>query len=89
MKRFRGGLVFKAHRVCVSLNSRLGNHKEEEEGSNAPNLRLMLKVHGVLALPSSSRVSHEIHLDEGWVQTSTKSVYTYLGPHAKAAGLDI
>ena len=28
--RFRGGLVFKAHRLCVSLNSRLESNKEEE-----------------------------------------------------------
>jgi len=26
----RGGLVFKAHRLCVSLNSRLESNKEEE-----------------------------------------------------------
>jgi len=30
VKRFRGGLVFKAHRLCVSLNSRLESNKEEE-----------------------------------------------------------
>ena len=29
MQRFRGGLVFKAHRLCVSLNSRLESTKEE------------------------------------------------------------
>ena len=29
--RFRGGPVFKAHRLCVSLNSRLKSNKEEEE----------------------------------------------------------
>ena len=28
---FRGGLVFKAHRLCVSINSRLESNKEEEE----------------------------------------------------------
>ena len=32
MQRFRGGLVFKAHRLCVSLNSRLECNKEEGEG---------------------------------------------------------
>jgi len=32
VQRFRGGLVFKAHRLCVSLNSRLESNKEEEEG---------------------------------------------------------
>ena len=31
-KRFRGGLVFKAHGLFVSLNSRLECNKEEEEG---------------------------------------------------------
>ena len=29
--RFRGGLVCKAHRLFVSLNSRLESNKEEEE----------------------------------------------------------
>ena len=28
--RFRGGLVFKAHRLCVSLNSRLESDTEEK-----------------------------------------------------------
>ena len=32
VRRFRGGLIFKAHRLCVSLNSRLESNKEEEEG---------------------------------------------------------
>jgi len=27
--RFRGGLAFKAHRLCASLNSRLESNKEE------------------------------------------------------------
>ena len=31
MQRFRGGLVFKAHRLRVSLNSRLESNKEVEE----------------------------------------------------------
>ena len=31
VQRFRGGLVFSAHRLCVSLNSRLESNKEEEE----------------------------------------------------------
>ena len=29
-RRFRGGLVFKAHRLCVSLNSRLESNKDED-----------------------------------------------------------
>ena len=31
VQRFRGGLVFKAHGLCESLNSRLESNKEEEE----------------------------------------------------------
>ena len=31
MQRFRGGLVLKAHKLWVSLNSRLESNKEEEE----------------------------------------------------------
>jgi len=31
VQRFRGGLVFMAHILCVSLNSRLESNKEEEE----------------------------------------------------------
>ena len=34
MQRFRGGLVLKAHRLRVSLNSRLESNKEEEEGTH-------------------------------------------------------
>ena len=31
VQRFRGGLVFKAHRLCESLNSRFESNKEKEE----------------------------------------------------------
>ena len=31
VQRFRGGLAFKAHSLCVSLNSRLESTKEEEK----------------------------------------------------------
>ena len=31
VQRFRGRLVFKAHRLCASLNSRLGSNTEEEK----------------------------------------------------------
>ena len=33
VQRFRGGLVFEAHRLCVSLNSRLESNKEEERSA--------------------------------------------------------
>ena len=35
VQRFRGGLVFKTHRLGVSLNSRLESNKEEEEVSGS------------------------------------------------------
>jgi len=31
VQRFRAGLVFKAHKLCVSLNSRLESNDEEEK----------------------------------------------------------
>jgi len=34
VQRFQGGLVFKAHRLCVSLISRLESNKEEAEGGS-------------------------------------------------------
>ena len=40
VQRLRGGLVFKAHRLFVSLNSRLESNKEkEEEHKHHVNLR--------------------------------------------------
>ena len=39
--RFRGGLVVKAHRLCVTLNSRLESKKEEEK-KDLPTRRLEL-----------------------------------------------
>ena len=35
--RFRGGLVFKAHRLCVSPNSMLESNQAEEEEEERPN----------------------------------------------------
>jgi hypothetical protein len=32
VQRFRGGLVFKAHRLCASIRSRPESNKEEERG---------------------------------------------------------
>ena len=37
MQRFRGGLVFEAHRLCVSLNSRLASNEEEEQEAGSYN----------------------------------------------------
>ena len=47
MQRFRGGLVFQAHRLCVSLNSRLecNNGEEEEE----PDAERLVRANAMLA----------------------------------------
>ena len=36
LQRFRGGLVSKAHRLCVSPNSRLESDKEEKKKEKSP-----------------------------------------------------
>ena len=41
VQRFRGGLVVKAHRLCVSLNSRLESNKEGEESDRYRRVRLL------------------------------------------------
>ena len=38
MQRFRGGLVFEAHRLFGSLNSRLDSNKEDEEDGSGQGL---------------------------------------------------
>jgi len=43
VQRCRGGLVFKAHRLCVSLNSRLESNDEEEEGPPSVNCVIINK----------------------------------------------
>ena len=45
MQRFQGGLLLEAHRLCVSLNSRLESNEEEEKflGRTPPDLRVMNK----------------------------------------------
>ena len=58
VQRFRGGLVFKAHRLCVSLNSRRVSNKEEAPLPRAATRvsfpgRLVLK-HQWLQLPPLS-----------------------------------
>jgi len=34
VQRFRGGLVLKAHGLCVSLNSRLESNKEDKKNQS-------------------------------------------------------
>jgi len=48
VQRFRGGLVVQAHRLCVSLNSRLERNKEEEDEQSWPAARQEL-IQGYLA----------------------------------------
>jgi len=44
VQRFRGGLVFQAHRHCVSINARLESNKGEEEEDSKKGL--MERGHG-------------------------------------------
>jgi len=44
VQRFRGGLIFKAHRLFVSLNFRLESNKEETHLDVMPLLDLGLHV---------------------------------------------
>jgi len=59
VQRFRGGLVFEAHRLCVSLNSRLESNKEEEEVT--------------LGIPTRAVVTlHEVSLHKGFLVKSLR-----------------
>ena len=44
MQRFRGGLVFKAHRLCVSLKPRIERNKEEKRGDGVALLSHSLRI---------------------------------------------
>jgi len=44
-KRFRGGLVFKAHRLCSSLNSRLEITKEDSRRRSTREAGFELRLH--------------------------------------------
>ena len=59
VQRFRGGLVLKAHRLCVSLNSKLESNKEEEE-----------EVHRVGLCSPAARDGEELHVDIFFSYTS-------------------
>ena len=57
MQRFRGGLAFKAHRLCVSLNSRLESNEEERrvEGFTAGKLHRVFDAQWHVDRPSRGR----------------------------------
>ena len=60
VQRFRGGLVFKAHRLCVSLNARLESSKEEEGLS--PRAKPESMQHGTSVLKTSAASLRRQHL---------------------------
>jgi len=70
VQRFRGGLVFKAHRLCVSLNSRLESNKEEEdtwwERARHPGLKLSYRgtslTRNTPLLGPYSRTTSRVHV---------------------------
>ena len=51
VQRFRGGLVFKAQRLCVSLNSRLESNEEEEEEEEKYMATFLLIINVSLSTP--------------------------------------
>jgi len=57
VQRFRGGLVFKVHRLCASLNSRLESNKEEEKSTQVI-VRLWTRWGATAHLASERGVSH-------------------------------
>ena len=57
VQRFRGGLVVKAHKLCLSLNSRLESKKEEEEEGGSGSI-LESKGGAPLQPPTPVTTSH-------------------------------
>ena len=49
VQRFRGGLAFKAHRLCASHNSRLESNKEEEKIARLESNEEERRVEGLTA----------------------------------------
>ena len=48
VQRFRGGLAFKAHRLCVSLNSRFESNEEREYLAQVAERLLQLSPNPIL-----------------------------------------
>ena len=77
MQRFRGGLVFKAHRLCVSLNSRLESNKEEE------------RVHRVAALAQSrGRDIYAWHMSPQVADSHAEGIYTPVSRPSRSGGAE-
>ena len=70
VQRLRGGLVFKAHRLCASLNSRLESNKPEEEKASisARTTCMSLRIACRRVLWAISKFALVIHL---WVICET------------------
>ena len=73
VKRFRGGLVFKAHTLCVSLNSRLERViKDLEHATDVEGVEVVVEVllpHPEETLVAFLRLQLFCHLvGEGWVR---------------------
>ena len=64
-KRFRGGLVFKAHRLWVSLNSRLECNKEEEDLVHGDHVRSPKR-----ALPTETKVESGTSQSKGGISVN-------------------
>ena len=82
MQRFRGGLALKAHRLCISLNSRLESNEEEEEEEEGRPRRI--KVQG--AALSVEDLNKDLKQGSGFMGyrgTSLKRNNLPLGPNSR------
>ena len=68
-KRSRGGLVFKAHRLCVSLNSRLERNEEEEKTEMDGSVQEMDGSEKLSVWLTETRLEHKLNQNRSnkWV----------------------
>ena len=86
MQRFRGGLVFKAHRLCVSLNSRLESNKEEENHAQPVNLRIVGESEWGKVVFKVHRILHHSTLGLRVIKKRTKSGAGLVAQLVESAG---
>ena len=79
VQRFRGGLVFKAHRLCVSLNSRLGSNKEEEEQKGYTGISGPIRATLLLPCPHEPPYIHTILHTAGPMGHSRNAFEVHVG----------
>jgi len=81
VQRFRGGLVFKAHRLCAALNSRLESNKEEKEGSTLDTKIMPASSYNTCSCFRISGFSEGLPNLKPWLKVYQASRLTKLGVH--------